>query len=69
MSAVAEGVETEEQMRRLRALGCPLVQGFYLSKPKPAAEIGEMLAERVDHLHRGGMREQTALPDVAELNA
>ena len=53
MSAVAEGVETEEQMRRLRALGCPLVQGYYLSKPKPAAEIGPMLAERVDHLRRG----------------
>ena len=53
MSAVAEGVETEEQMRRLRALGCPLVQGYYLSKPKPAAEIGPMLAERVDHLKRG----------------
>jgi diguanylate cyclase (GGDEF)-like protein/PAS domain S-box-containing protein len=52
MSAVAEGVETEEQMRRLRALGCPLVQGFYLSRPKPAAEIAPMLAERVDHLRR-----------------
>jgi diguanylate cyclase (GGDEF)-like protein/PAS domain S-box-containing protein len=56
MSAVAEGVETEEQMRRLRALGCPLVQGFYLSKPKPAAEIEPMLAERVDHLRRTGLR-------------
>ena len=56
MSAVAEGVETEEQMRRLRALGCPLVQGYYLSKPKPALEIEPMLAERVDHLRRTGMR-------------
>ena len=52
MSVVAEGVETEEQMRRLRALGCPLVQGFYLSRPKPAAELAPMLAERVDHLRR-----------------
>jgi diguanylate cyclase (GGDEF)-like protein/PAS domain S-box-containing protein len=60
MSAVAEGVETEEQMRRLRALGCPLVQGFYLSKPKPAVEIAPMLAERVDHLRRTTMR--NALP-------
>jgi diguanylate cyclase (GGDEF)-like protein/PAS domain S-box-containing protein len=56
MSAVAEGVETEEQMRRLRALGCPLVQGYYLSRPKPANEIEPMLAERVDHLRRNGMR-------------
>jgi len=59
MSAVAEGVENEEQMRRLRALGCPLVQGFYLSKPKPAVEVEPMLAERVDHLQRG-LRDRAA---------
>jgi EAL domain-containing protein (putative c-di-GMP-specific phosphodiesterase class I) len=60
MSAVAEGVETEEQMRRLRALGCPLVQGFYLSRPKPAIEHEAMLAERVDHLRREGLRQPGA---------
>ncbi|MDQ1438490.1 MAG: hypothetical protein QOK43_2119 [Acidimicrobiaceae bacterium] len=68
MSAVAEGVENEEQMRRLRALGCPLVQGFYLSRPKPAAEIGPMLAGRVDHLRRG-LRAQGGIGGEAEVQS
>jgi len=36
---VAEGVETEEQLNMLRELGCPLVQGFYFSRPLPADEF------------------------------
>ena len=31
--AVAEGVEDEEQLNALRAMGCEYVQGFYLSRP------------------------------------
>ena len=30
---VAEGVETEEQIKLLRDLGCSLVQGYYFSRP------------------------------------
>ena len=30
---VAEGVETEEQLRLLKDLGCSLVQGYYFSRP------------------------------------
>ncbi|HEX2039617.1 MAG TPA: EAL domain-containing protein [Acidimicrobiales bacterium] len=44
---VAEGVETEEQLRRLRAMGCPLVQGYYLARPQPADAIATLLQERV----------------------
>ncbi|MHB8487943.1 MAG: EAL domain-containing protein [Candidatus Dormibacteria bacterium] len=40
-TVVAEGVETEEQLRALTAMHCPLYQGFYLSRPvdagRPAA--------------------------------
>src|ERR1700682_6342678 len=32
MNVVAEGVETVDQVRRLAALGCDRVQGFYYSK-------------------------------------
>ncbi|MEO3679162.1 EAL domain-containing protein [Rheinheimera sp. FR7-31] len=32
---VAEGVETAEHVRQLLALGCPLGQGYYYSKPLP----------------------------------
>ena len=37
----AEGIETREQLDRLRTLRCGLGQGFYLARPKgvPAAEV------------------------------
>ncbi len=36
---VAEGVETKEQLEFLKEIGCDEVQGFYLSKPVPPANI------------------------------
>jgi len=43
---VAEGVETEEQYRVLKAMGCDLIQGYYFSKPVPAAEFEPFLITR-----------------------
>ncbi|MBR2854082.1 MAG: EAL domain-containing protein, partial [Clostridia bacterium] len=40
-------VETEEQLRLLRELGCPLVQGFYFAKPMPAAEFEEQVIQKM----------------------
>jgi EAL domain-containing protein (putative c-di-GMP-specific phosphodiesterase class I) len=45
MSTVAEGIEDDGQLRILRDLGCDLAQGFYLSRPLPAADAGRVLAE------------------------
>jgi EAL domain-containing protein (putative c-di-GMP-specific phosphodiesterase class I) len=36
MSTTAEGVETKEQLNRLRAEGCTEIQGCYLCRPSPA---------------------------------
>lgn len=36
MEIVAEGVETHEQLERLRDLGCNNIQGFYFAKPMTA---------------------------------
>jgi EAL domain-containing protein (putative c-di-GMP-specific phosphodiesterase class I) len=46
IDAVAEGIETDEQIVTLRALGCRLGQGYYFARPRPAAKLVEMLAHR-----------------------
>jgi len=44
MTTTAEGVETEEQMRRLNLEGCVEVQGYLYSKPVPAGDLNQLLA-------------------------
>jgi diguanylate cyclase len=46
MKVVAEGVETEAQFARLRALGCEYAQGFLFSPPLPEAAVPLFLAHR-----------------------
>ena len=43
ISAIAEGVETKDQVTGLRMLGCPVGQGFYFSRPLPAEEFDQLL--------------------------
>ena len=43
---VVEGVETAEQVAFLGACGCHFAQGFYFSKPLPAAELMKVLFDR-----------------------
>ena len=43
---IAEGVETEGQMKALRDMGCDLVQGYYFSRPVPAEQFEEFLKEK-----------------------
>jgi EAL domain-containing protein (putative c-di-GMP-specific phosphodiesterase class I) len=45
MAVVAEGVETAEQLEFLRAQGCDMMQGFYLSPPLPIGEISRFVNE------------------------
>ena len=46
IATTAEGVETEEQLERLRAEGCDEAQGFHLGRPMPAAEVVAFLSAR-----------------------
>jgi len=50
MKVIAEGVETEGQLNYLRAHACDEIQGYYFSRPVPAAEFGQLLRDR-RHLH------------------
>jgi diguanylate cyclase (GGDEF)-like protein len=47
MTTTAEGVETEQQQELLRGLGCSEMQGYLFSRPKPAAEVRQLI-----HAHR-----------------
>jgi EAL domain-containing protein (putative c-di-GMP-specific phosphodiesterase class I) len=38
IDVVAEGVETESQLKMLRDLNCPRVQGYLLGRPMPAKQ-------------------------------
>jgi EAL domain-containing protein (putative c-di-GMP-specific phosphodiesterase class I) len=44
LEVIAEGVENEEIINRLRALGCDCAQGYYISRPLKAPELTTWLA-------------------------
>ena len=44
LRVVAEGIETEEQLVLLQALGCAYGQGFLLAEPMSAADVGALLS-------------------------
>ena len=46
LKVVAEGVETDEQSRLLRLLGCDEMQGFLFARPAPREEIDRLLMSR-----------------------
>jgi len=43
LTATAEGLEREEQLRELQALHCDRGQGYYFARPQPPAALGELL--------------------------
>ena len=45
---IAEGVETEDQLHVLKAMGCDIVQGYYFSRPLPAEAFEEMILSRAE---------------------
>jgi EAL domain-containing protein (putative c-di-GMP-specific phosphodiesterase class I) len=56
MSVVAEGVETNEQLRQLRDLGCELAQGYLFSRPVPAEIARSMVLPDSVHIGDGSRR-------------
>jgi diguanylate cyclase (GGDEF)-like protein len=48
LTVIAEGVESVAQVVELRRLGCDQAQGFYFSRPVPAAEMVALLRQSAD---------------------
>ena len=44
LRTLAEGVETEEQFRFLKGLGCALAQGYWCARPQPLPDLEAFLA-------------------------
>jgi diguanylate cyclase (GGDEF)-like protein len=61
ISVVAEGIETEEQARRLRELGCDMGQGYVWAHPTDAAQTAALVADRVGP-GRGEVANVAAVP-------
>ncbi|UKO99552.1 EAL domain-containing protein [Nostoc sp. UHCC 0870] len=48
LAVVAEGIEMQEQLQRLKQLGCEFGQGYLFSKPLPAHEIEILLLKEFE---------------------
>ena len=46
-AVIAEGVETKVELMRLQSMGCDLVQGYYFSRPLPAADYEELIRKSI----------------------
>ena len=53
LEVVAEGVEGEDVLERLRALRCHEAQGFHLSRPLPPDALVDWLEQRRPAVRRG----------------
>lgn len=45
MITLTEGVETEQQFKQLRQMGCSLFQGYYFAKPMPVEDFEQFIKQ------------------------
>jgi diguanylate cyclase len=77
LSIVAEGVETAGAYSELTRMGCDHAQGYFMSRPIPAAELTEWLIEWHSSSHTASQPRSTLapapahtrMPDVSEVLA
>ena len=71
MKALAEGVETEEQARWLKSLGCDYLQGFYYAKGLPKEEFFALMKKdleryKKDQENKNEYLKELDSPDIDE---
>lgn len=67
---IAEGVETMEHGAMLLHLGCPLVQGYGIARPMPAAQMSDWVKEwgnKTPWLNMGSLPQMSQRPDPNKL--
>jgi EAL domain-containing protein (putative c-di-GMP-specific phosphodiesterase class I) len=47
LTVIAEGVETQAQLRSLTEHDCDLIQGYYFSKPIPEVELFDFINRQI----------------------
>ncbi len=50
LELIAEGIETEDLMQRLIAMGCEMGQGYFFSRPMPASHVPDWIAQYPPHI-------------------
>jgi EAL domain-containing protein (putative c-di-GMP-specific phosphodiesterase class I) len=50
LKLIAEGIETEDLMQRLIAMGCEMGQGYFFSRPMPASHVSDWIAQHPPHI-------------------
>ncbi len=63
---LAEGVETEEQMKYMKSIGCEKIQGYYFGKPMPYEECYEHCRKK--GLFAESARERTIIEKAGLIN-
>jgi EAL domain-containing protein (putative c-di-GMP-specific phosphodiesterase class I) len=56
LDVVAEGVETESQLRFLGEQSCDMLQGYYLSQPVPAEQFAREILSKANPRWEGRMK-------------
>ena len=56
LAVTAEGIEDAETLRIVRDLGVDYAQGYYLSRPRPADELTDLLARPWSDIHQTVIR-------------
>ena len=69
--ALAEGIETSEELRTVIMLGADLIQGYYTARPAPEIiqSIPEQIRQEIKHLHQeleDGIGQKIYTADCAE---